>query len=179
MSIKKIMIACCGALVALGVSGCAKNSMPPNTAKQVDLNRYTGKWYEIASFPNYFQKGCQCTSATYALRDDHKLQVLNQCYRGNPLKLSVADGKAWPVNKMNTKLKVQFFWPFRGDYWILHIDPDYKVALVGSPKYNYLWILSRTPTISKQVYQSYVQIAQKKGYDIQKLVKTKQVCSAS
>jgi apolipoprotein D and lipocalin family protein len=103
--------------------------------------------------------------------------VLNQCYRGNPLKLSAAHGKAWPVNSANTKLKVQFFWPFRGDYWILYIDPAYKTVLVGSPKYNYLWILSRTPTISDEAYQKIVNIAASRGYDIHKLVKTKQGCA--
>lgn len=178
MIFKKVIMACCGVLVSLAMSGCAKSPVPPTTAKQVDLKRYAGTWYEIASFPNFFQKGCQCTTATYSLQGDN-LKVLNQCYRGNPLKLSAANGKAWPVNTENTQLKVQFFWPFRGDYWILHIDPNYKVALVGSPKYNYLWILSRTPTISKQLYQQYVHIAQSKGYDTQKLVKTKQGCQTA
>ena len=161
------------ALFTLSALGCSPQVKSPTTAHQVDLNRYVGTWYEIASFPNYFQKGCQRTTATYGLLGS-SVSVLNQCYRGNPIKLSSAHGKAWPIDNTNSKLKVQFFWPFRGDYWILYIDPDYRFAIVGSPNYQYLWILSRTPSISDTLYHQLITIAQDKGYPIEKLNMTQQ-----
>lgn len=170
------ILAICITATSLCFLGCSSSVKPPVTVKQVNLNQYIGKWYEIASFPNYFQKGCQCTTATYGLLDS-RVSVLNQCYRGNPLKLSSAHGKAWPIDSTNSQLKVQFFWPFRGDYWILYVDKAYRVALVGSPNYNYLWILSRTPSLSHSRYQQLVSMAKENGYDTQKLNLTKQDCS--
>jgi apolipoprotein D and lipocalin family protein len=110
----------------------------------VDLNRYTGTWYEIARYPHKFQKGCIGSRATYALRDDGKLSVLNECYEESDRgKLRSAKGKAWVVDtNTNAKLKVSFFWPFSGDYWIIDLGSDYDYAVIGHPKRKYLWILS-------------------------------------
>lgn len=152
---------------------------PPTTVKHVDLKRYMGKWYEIASFPNWFQRHCNCTTATYTLKGD-EVQVLNQCYKGEALEHSKATGKAWTVtDQSNAKLKVQFFWPFRGDYWILYLDPGYQDVIIGDPDRKYLWILSRQRQINVQLYHKLVKIAQQKGYDTRKLVQTRQDCKFS
>jgi lipocalin len=89
----------------------------------VDLERYAGTWYEIASYPNRFQKDCVATKATYSLLPDRKVRVLNECRRGSiDAEWDSADGKAWVVDPVtNAKLKVSFFWPFRGDYWVLDL----------------------------------------------------------
>jgi apolipoprotein D and lipocalin family protein len=124
-------------------------SAPLETVSHVDLNRYMGVWYEIARYPNSFQRGCVESKATYTLLDDGKISVLNECYDGSLSgKLRSAKGKAWVVDKeTNAKLKVSFFWFFAGDYWIIDLDDDYSYVVVGHPKRKYLWILSRTKTI--------------------------------
>lgn len=156
--------------------GCSSKQAPPSTAKQVDLHRYMGKWYEIASFPNRFQKGCRCTSAQYILQGD-KVLVLNRCIKYNNNYFSEAKGKAWVTNKNDySKLKVRFFWPFTGDYWILYLDLNYQHVLVGTPSRKYLWILSRSKTMDDSTYQKIVNIAKEKGFDVSKLRKTLQDC---
>ena len=135
-----------------------------------------GTWYEIASFPNFFQRGCQCTTANYRLTNN-KVNIVNRCYKEKQDKLSEAKGTAWPVHgSKNSKLKVQFFWPFKGDYWILYLSPKYQQVIVGSPDRKYLWILARSRYINKNIYRTLTQIAKDKGFDVRKLVKTKQNC---
>lgn len=161
------------ALVTLLLASCSSVvKKPPTTASYVDLQRYMGTWYEIASFPNGFQKGCQQTRASYTLEKNF-VRVVNQCYRNG--KVTRAQAKAWPVKGSgNARLKVQFFWPFKGDYWILDVSKDYQVALVGSPNRKYLWVLSRKKQISVAAYESMVKKARDNGYDVSRLVKTKQ-----
>ena len=160
------------------LTGCS-STVPLDTVEKIDLTRYMGKWYEIASFPNSFQKGCACTTAEYELTDDGYVRVVNSCRRDSVTgKLSQAVGKAFVVEgSNNTKLKVQFFWPFRGDYYIIDIAPDYSYAAVGNPKRKYLWILSRTPVMGKEIYDSIVERVREKGFDVARLVKTEQNCS--
>ncbi len=145
----------------------------------VDLKRYAGTWYEIARFPTRFQKACASdVTANYALKTDGKIEVLNACKEANG-KTKQAKGTAKLANKKgpNSKLKVTFFWPFYGDYWIINLDPDYKWAVVGAPGRDYLWILSRTPQISDELYQKLVDDAKQKGFDTARLVRTKQTRS--
>lgn len=168
-------------LLCLSVSACASTapqSAVQTTKRYVDVKKYSGRWYELASFPAFFQRGCTCTQAYYRPMGDH-LQVINSCHKDKPNgKLTVAKGKAFIVpNSRNTKLKVQFFWPFKGDYWILYRSPNYKYAVVGNPKRNYLWILSRSPRVSKQQLKFLKQIAVKQGFDISKLQITAQNCA--
>ena len=148
-----------------------------HTVDSVDLKKYSGKWYEIASFPNWFEKNCFCTTAEYTLLDDF-VQVTNSCRKGSPEgKLAVARAKARPVpNSNNSQLKVQFKWPFKGDYWVIALDEKYRYVVVGHPKKKYLWILSRTPELDDDVYQSLVRIAADKGYDVNRLQRTDQSC---
>lgn len=162
------------------VIGCAsmeeKTMKPVETVKFVDLSRYVGQWYEIARYPNRFQKGCVGSRATYTLRDDGRINVVNACYdKSFAGTLRSAKGKAWVVDtETNARLKVSFFWPFAGDYWIIDLDQDYEYAVIGHPKRKYLWILSRTPEMSDEVYQSILMRLQNQEYNTAQLIRTKQ-----
>ena len=148
-----------------------------NVVPYVDLKRYSGEWYEISRYPNRFQKGCFGSKATYTLRDDGKIEVLNQCNDSSLSgKLRVAKGIAWAVDKnTNAKLKVSFFWPFSGDYWIIELGKDYEYAVVGHPKREYLWILSRTKVMDSTVYNGILhRIETVHKYDTSMLISTPQ-----
>ncbi len=145
------------------------------TVPSVDLNRYVGKWYEIARYPNRFQKKCiGDVSAMYSLRDDGKISVENACRKAVGER-SEAKGTARVVDRTTgAKLKVTFFRPFSGDYWIIGLDPEYRWAVVGEPKRKYLWILAREPHMSDQDYQNALQIIREKGFDPSRLQMTLQ-----
>lgn len=156
--------------------GCASAPQPPlDVVPAVDLSRYVGKWYEIASFPTWFQKGCTGSTAEYSLRPDGGIDVLNQCRKMPDGGLDSARGKAWVTDPAtNAKLRVQFFWPFSGDYWIIELGPDYEYSVVGHPSRDYLWILSRTPLMDEGRYQRILERVRQKGYDLSRLVRTRQ-----
>lgn len=145
------------------------------TVNSVDLNRYAGKWYEIASFPQRFQKGCHCTTAEYTLTDKNYVVVKNSCRLDSITgKAITIQGKAFVKKKSgNAKLKVQFFWPFRGDYWIIDLADNYSYAVVGHPNRKYLWILSRTNTMSDSLYDKITERLVLKDFDVTKLVRTR------
>ncbi len=158
--------------------GCA--TYPPlETVEKVDLNKYMGKWYEIASFPQSFQKGCNCTTAEYELTNEGYVNVINSCRKNSTSgKLDIAEGKAFIVEgSNNSKLKVQFFWPFKGDYWIIDLAEDYSYAVVGHPSRDYLWVLCRTPQMERQIYNSLLDRVKQKGFDITRLRETTQTCA--
>ena len=150
---------------------------PLDVVSFVDLERYMGTWYEIARYPHRFQEGCVGTTATYSLRDDGKVDVLNQCYKGNvDGELKKAHGKAWVVDSgTNAKLKVSFFWPFTGDYWIIDLGERYEYAVVGHPDRRYLWILSRSPEMDDQLYNNIIEKLKTQSYDTGKLIRTIQM----
>lgn len=148
-------------------------SQDPEPVSFVDLEKYAGLWYEYASFPARFQKGCTNTTAEYKLSPKGYVIVINRCTREKDR--TGIEGKAFVVKGSgNAKLKVQFFWPFRGDYWIFELAEDYSWAAVGSPRRNYLWILSRTPVIEENLYKEITDRIAMKGFDISKLQKTVQ-----
>ncbi len=166
------------------VSGCACPKSSVKTADQtvtsVDLSRYMGKWYAISSLPAWFQKGCYCVTADYSLEEGY-VKVVNSCRKGasdGPLKASTAKAFVVP-DTGNSQLKVQFFWPFKGDYWIIALDEDYRWALVGHPCKKYLWILSRTPEMDEKTYEMLVETARVKGYDTERLERILQDCPPS
>ena len=149
---------------------------PLEVVPSVDLTRYAGKWYEIARLPNRFQRDCAGnTTATYTVRPDGKITVRNECRTAHGRRKSatgtarVADSKG-----PNTKLKVTFFWPFSGKYWIIDLDPKYRWAVVGEPGRAYLWILSREPQLETALYQQIVERAKQRGFDTEKLLRTHQ-----
>jgi len=170
----------CALIGVLCLGGCATTTterlrLPAlETVTHVDLARYLGTWYEIASFPQDFQRGCTATTATYALRDDGQIDVLNRCHLGSPQgEEKTAHGRARVVDRTsNAKLEVSFFRPFWGDYWIIELGQDYSYAVVGHPSRDYLWILSRTPTLSRERYQSIVTRLKAEGYETSRLVPT-------
>ncbi|MDX2452581.1 lipocalin family protein [Desulfosarcina sp.] len=153
-----------------------EDSGPLSTVSAVDLNRYLGKWYEIASYPAWFQRGCTGSTADYSLLPDGRIRVVNRCFKNSldgPLKVS--KGKAEVVDTAtHARLKVWFFWPFKGDYWIIDLDDDYQWAVVGVPSRKYLWILSRTPTLDGAVYDGILRRVIEKGYDPTRLQLTPQ-----
>jgi apolipoprotein D and lipocalin family protein len=160
------------------ISCLSCSSQPLETVKSVDLNKYMGRWYEIALFPQRFEKGCNCTTAEYTI-EKGLVKVENSCRRNSAYgKLTKAIGKAFVVKgSNNAKLKVQFFWPFRGKYWIIELAEDYSYAVVGAPNRKYLWILSRTPIMNDVLYENLLKKIEKKGFDVNKLVKTNQNCN--
>jgi apolipoprotein D and lipocalin family protein len=146
------------------------------TVEHVDLARYLGTWYEVASFPQRFQRGCTATSATYSLRADGDLDVVNRCRDGavnGPERR--ARGRARVVDRAsNAKLEVSFFRPFWGAYWIVDLGPEYEYAVVGHPSRDYLWILSRTRTMDPAVYDGILGRLRTQGYETERLVRTAQ-----
>lgn len=157
-------------------AGSGKDGGPPlQTVAFVNLDRYTGVWYEIARYPNGFQKDCADSQATYALRPDGKMSVLNECRDQTSGESRKAKGKAWVVDRAsNAKLKVAFFWPFAGDYWIIDLGQEYEYAVIGHPERKYLWILSRDRQMQEEVYQGILHRLTARGYDIAKLLLTPQ-----
>lgn len=159
------------------IGGCQTNNsdkMNVSTVKELDLKQYLGTWYEIARFDHKFERGLEGVTATYSIRDDSKIKVLNQGYE-NSLegKLSVAEGKAKLTDEPG-KLKVSFFWIFYADYYILELEENYQWALIGSKSDKYLWILSRTPKLEDKVKNLILKKAKKRGYDTSKLIWVKQ-----
>jgi apolipoprotein D and lipocalin family protein len=155
----------------------SSTSQPLQTVPNVDISKYCGKWYEIASFPQRFQKGCHCTTAEYTLSDAGYVVVENRCNKDSVHgSESYIKGKAFVVpNSGNARLKVQFFWPFRAKYWIIDLADDYSYAVVSHPSRKYLWILSRTPKMDAVVYAGIVKRLQEKGFDLSKLRRTEQL----
>lgn len=149
---------------------------PLETVASVDLDRYLGRWYEIASYPAWFQKNCTAVTADYSLREDGRIRVVNSC-RKKTLdgKAKQSTGKAKVVDTVtNAKLKVSFFGPFWGDYWIIDLDPEYRWAVVGVPSRKYLWILSRTPQMDDEIYDGITARLRDQGYDPARLNRTPQ-----
>lgn len=152
------------------------------TVPHVDLQKYVGVWHEVARYPNRFQKQCdRNVSAEYSLQPDGRIRVVNRCVKSDG-STSEAAGVARVVDtSTNAKLKVRFApsWlsvlPFVwGDYWIIGLADDYSHAVVGTPDRSYLWILSRTPSLSDEAWRAARDIIRQNGFDETKLAKTKQ-----
>jgi apolipoprotein D and lipocalin family protein len=159
----------CAAMAVL-FSSCA--SVPaPITVDSVDLGRYSGDWYEIESFPSWFQSGCAATKARYTPQADGTVEVINACQRRGRTYSIEGTARVVPGSN-NSKLKVRFFGPFEGDYWIIELDPAYRWAAVGSPNRKYLWILSRTPQIDPALLGRIRARLAAQGFDISRLRST-------
>jgi len=161
------------------LTGClCTNLFPPlDVVEQVEVERYMGKWYEIARYPNFFQgTDCVATTAEYTLREDGRVTVVNRCRQGSfDGPEESIEGFARVVDtETNAKLKVGFFGTFEGDYWIIDLDPDYEWAVVGGPSRGFLWILSRTPTMDDAVYDDILSRLPEKLYDVDRLIRTSQ-----
>ena len=166
----------------LMISAQGPSEAPVQTVPAVDLTRYVGDWFEVARFPNRFQRQCAGeVTANYTRRADGRITVVNRCRTGDGTRTE-AQGIARVVEpRTSAKLKVRFapavlsFLPFVwGDYWILGIADDYSWAVVGSPERKYLWILARTPTLGAEPFSSAVAAARANGVAVDGLVKTVQ-----
>ena len=162
------------ALIATALTGCAAIIQPhvgnravPQPKQSVDLARYTGLWYEVGRYEAPFQKGCEAVTARYTAQPDGSIEVLNSCRQDSVTgPLRSATGRATVVpGSGNAKLKVSFFGPFTGDYWVLDHAPDYSWSIVGEGEGRFLWILSRKAPLGEAAYQALVARARKLGYD--------------
>ncbi|AUT45769.1 lipocalin family protein [Achromobacter sp. AONIH1] len=166
------------ALLALAASmaSVAHAAPPPmQTVESVDLKRYAGMWYEIANFPMVFQRDCVGdTTAEYTLHPDGSVGVNNRC-RNKDGEVDSASGTATVVEgSNNAKLEVTFLPPFKGDYWIIGLDPEYRWAVVGTPDRKYLWILSRSPQLPQEDLDRALAAAKAQGYQLDELRYTPQ-----
>ncbi|MGI9132346.1 MAG: lipocalin family protein [Rhodoferax sp.] len=173
-------------LVFASVLGQATEANPAPAAlasiSSLDLARYLGTWYEIAKYPNRFQKQCVAdTTATYRALPDGTVEVINRC-RQQDGKLTEAIGSARQIGERNSpKLEVRFapawlsFLPaVWGDYWVIDLDPAYQLVAVSEPRREYLWVLSRTPQVATDAYQSLLGRLATQGFDLGRLEPSKQ-----
>ena len=164
-------------LAAVFPALAADSTSPLQTIQQLDVPRYMGTWFEIAKYPNRFQKQCvRNTSAQYSLQQDSTVQVLNRCQLATG-EMDEALGQARQVGNANSpKLKVRFapawlswlpmVW---GDYWVIDLDSNYELVAVSEPSREYLWVLARTPQVDKAKYDALLSRLQSRGFDLNKL----------
>lgn len=159
------------------LTACGSGERPLETVAQVDLEKYMGKWYEIERLPNRFEAGLKCVTAEYTLMEDGKIKVLNSGIDEESSELKSSEGIAKSANKEAPgELKVSFFRPFYGDYFIMELDENYQYVLVGAPSRDFLWILSRTPDFNDQVAQELKQKAAAQGFPIEQMEFVQQDC---
>lgn len=173
---KRVLMLIFSVLLIFSCTKTNSQMIDKTTVKELDLNRYLGTWYEIARFPHSFEKNLVGVTATYALRKDGKIEVLNQGIK-NTLdgERSKAVGKAKIPDKSEPgKLKVSFFWIFYADYFVLELDKNYQYVMIGSSSDKYFWILSRTPQMEPANYEMLLQNARKRGYNLDNLYKVPQ-----
>ncbi len=173
-----------GLLIAFNLAACgssipSRDEPPVVVVPYVDFTRYMGTWYEIARYPHSFEDGCVAATATYRLVEgkENEVEVINRCHEGTvdgPLR--EAHAKAWVEEQpIQAKLKVQFFWPFKGDYWIIDLASDYRYAVVSAPGRNYLWILSRAPQMNPTDYQQVLARLKEQAFDLTLLERPPQI----
>lgn len=160
-----------GAALAIGACG-ASHASPPQVVPHVDLARYLGVWHEMARYENRFQgPDCLNVTAEYTLRDDGDIGVLNTCRDAAGNVTETADGRAYVADTAtNAKLRVTFFWPFFGDYWIVALAEDYSWVIVSEPSRDYLWVLTREPVTGGPLKDELVARAASLGFDTSRLV---------
>lgn len=168
----RMLIYAMGLGAAVLLTACAPTYPSLPTVHSVDLDRYYGTWYEIARLPNRFQAMCASdTQATYR-PDGNKVRVVNRCRTADG-KVEQADGIARVVaGSRGARLRVSFFRPFYGDYWILDLDPDYRWVLVGEPSRKYAWILARQPRLDDTTREALLNRAATLGFDRQAFINT-------
>jgi len=173
----KLLSALAVVVAGLYIVSCrAKTRLPLATVHKVDIHRYLGTWYEVARYPNSFERNCVGVTATYSLRNDGLIKVYNHAhlYRLDGKQTAVTGKAKIADTTSNAKLRVSFFGPFYADYWIIALGDEYEYAVVSEPSRNYLWILSRTPQMDVQRYQHILAALSGQGFDISRLVITPQ-----
>jgi len=168
---KRIILATIAAAFLLSACSTPKPPEGVTVVKNFNTQRYLGQWYEIARFDHRFERGLEKVTATYSLRDDGGLNVVNRGYNPARGKWQQSEGRAYFTGDPGTAaLKVSFFGPFYGGYNIIALDEEYRYALICGPNRDYLWILSRTPTIPEQVKQRMLDAATRQGFAVEKLI---------
>lgn len=167
------------AMLLAGFAAFARADSPVTSVASVDLARYSGKWFEIASFPMFFQRNCiGDTTAEYAAMPNGDISVHNRCRTSSGF--DAATGNATRVEGFgNSRLKVSFFWPFKADYWIIGLDPAYRWAVVGNPNRKYLWVLSRSAQLPPTLLEAALASASRQGYDLTQLRYTAQAVAGA
>jgi len=156
----------------------ASDGPPLQTVESVDLARYAGTWYEIALLPNRFERQCVSDTQAQYSAENGGIRVVNRCRTADG-RIDTANGHAKIVKGSgNAKLRVSFFWPFYGDYWILALDPDYSEVLVGAPDRRYAWILARRPDLPEDRVQALLERAKALGFDAAAFRRTLQLHAA-
>ena len=160
----------------LSISGCVSVPEGVKPVSDFELNRYLGTWYEIARLDHSFERGLSQVTATYSVRDDGGVKVVNRGFSEEDSEWQEAVGKAYFVESSEQGfLKVSFFGPFYGSYVVFGLDQeDYQYSFVAGPDHSYLWLLARTPTVEEGVYQKFIEAASKAGFDTDKLIKVEQ-----
>ena len=153
-------------------TACSSKNPPLQTVEKVELNNYLGSWYEIARYEHFFEKDCKNVVANYSMMDEKTIKVINRCTKIQTNEKKEATGRAYAIDGSNSKLKVSFFRPFYGDYWVLMLDENYSYAVVGTPSREYLWILAREKTISEEVKNEILQKLPTLGFDTSKFIWT-------
>ena len=159
------VIACCL------LSGCLAVPDGIEPVDNFELNRYLGKWYEIARLDHSFERGLEAVSAEYSLRDDGGIRVINSGYNTDTQANQEAEGRAYFVDQPNLGyLKVSFFGPFFGSYVIFELDENYQYAFIAGNTTNYLWLLARTPEVSQELVNQFINRATQLGFDTNQLI---------
>jgi apolipoprotein D and lipocalin family protein len=171
------------AALAVLLSSCSVTHSPAGlaplkTASRVDVGRYAGKWFEVARFPQWFEKGCVSATADYSKLPDGSIRVVNTCIRADGTRRTIT-GTAEPVDASASRLRVHFTdsalarlipVPDEGNYWIIDVSPGYQQAIVGTPDRKFLWFLSRSPIIPNKTLNQMKTLAERQGFDINHLV---------
>ncbi len=168
---KRTWLLLSAAVASTAVYAVAGTAPALQTVPRVELPRYLGRWYEIARFANRFEKqGDRDTTAEYALRPDGKISVINTTIRNGQSKQARGWAKVADP-RTNARLRVTFFWPFFGNYWVIALGKDYEYAVVSEPGRKYLWILSRTPQMSEAQYREITEELEARDFDTDKLIR--------
>ena len=146
---------------------------PNKTVDRVDLERFAGKWYSLSSIPTVFDKDTRETTTTYTLNKDGYYNVLTVAKKGDDNELHTYKSKLFPTETRNGEMKAQFLWPFKVDYWVIDLAPDYSYMIVGHPDRKFLFIMSRKPAMDKKLFDELVTKCKAMGYPVEKLVSQK------
>jgi len=171
--LKKVFVT----ITSLFLSGCLGMPKLVTPVSDFELDRYLGKWYEIARLDHSFERGLNQVSAEYSLKEDGGVKVINRGFSSAENEWQQAEGKAYFVNASNEGyLKVSFFGPFYGSYVIFELDKqNYQYAFVSGPDSDYLWLLSRTPTLETEVIQKFISMSKERGFDTSNLIYVEQL----
>lgn len=158
----------------LFIVACSSKHEPLATVEKVQLDKYLGTWHEIARFEHFFEKDCKNVSANYSMLNEDTIKVINKCTKITTNQKKEVTGRAYALDSSNSKLKVSFFRPFYGDYWVLDLDEDYQYALIGTPSREYLWILARDTKLDEKTKDELLRKLPSLGFDASKLIWTVQ-----